>query len=570
MTYCVGLLVRDGIVIVADTRTNAGLDNIATFRKLHVFEKEGERVVAMATAGNLAAGQAVLSYATEGIKNPTTGKKDTVWTTPSMFETAHFIGGIVREVYRVDGKALEHQGGGFDVSILLAGQIGEGRTRLFMIYAAGNFIEATADTPYLQIGEHKYGKPILDRAATVDTGLQDALKLALISMDSTMRSNLSVGMPIDVFVYCRDQLKSELNYRIGKDEPYFQNLRTKWSEALQAAHRDIPPRPTASAAEASPGSGEPVGPGAAPVRLVPVLELEKNRGVIRLGELELVDHPLEPVAHLGRQRQVEPDGLGFGDDRVQVLEVHAHHAARREVAVEHALTVHLEDSAVGEAAPHRRPRRGGIGATGRRQQQRLGDRADVDGDDRLVGELHELARAARPDMRHPAHGLQNRPHLLDVGGVAPDHDGERALLRPDRASGYRRVEMSGAELTEALGVIPRHRWLDRAHVDDDRIPVQGFGRALLEEHLAHDGTVLEHGDDDCRAAHRLGRRVGDACAFRGQRLGLGAGAVPHRHLVPGGEQPARHRRPHQADAQNGHATSCHQPISPMTSSPPQA
>ncbi len=243
MTYCVGILVRDGIVLIADTRTNAGLDNIATFRKLHVFEKEGERCVAVATAGNLAAGQAVLSYLSEGMKNPENEQMETIWTTSSMFETAHLVGAAVREVYRIDGKSLEQQGGGFDVAILLAGQIGNGRTRLFMVYAAGNFIEATADTPYLQIGEHKYGKPILDRAVTADTTLPDALKLALISMDSTMRSNLSVGMPIDVFTYCRDALRSDLRHRIDVNDPYFHDLRDRWSQALQDAHRNIPQPP---------------------------------------------------------------------------------------------------------------------------------------------------------------------------------------------------------------------------------------------------------------------------------------------------------------------------------------
>lgn len=243
MTYCAGILARDGIVLIADTRTNAGLDNVATFRKLHVFEKEGERVIAIATAGNLAASQAVLSYVTEGLRGPDREEEQTIWTTSSMFETAHFVGAAVREVYRVDGKSLEQQGGGFDVSILLAGQIGDGRTRLFMVYAAGNFIEATSDTPYLQIGEHKYGKPILDRAVTVDTSLQDALKLGLISMDSTMRSNLSVGMPIDIFLYRRDTLKSQLTHRIDRDDPYFADLQESWSRALQAAHRNIPPPP---------------------------------------------------------------------------------------------------------------------------------------------------------------------------------------------------------------------------------------------------------------------------------------------------------------------------------------
>lgn len=243
MTYCVGILVEDGLVLVADTRTNAGLDNIATFRKLNIFETPGERMIALCTAGNLAAGQAVLSLVTEGIENPDTRQMETIWSVEGMFKAAQFVGRAIREVYRIDGPALEQQGGGFEVTILVGGQIRGGQLRLFMVYSAGNFIEATPDTPYLQTGEHKYGKPILDRAVSRDTELYDALKLGLISMDSTMRSNLSVGMPIDLMVYRRDALRSELSYRIDENEPYFQKLRKSWSEALQAAHRAIPRPP---------------------------------------------------------------------------------------------------------------------------------------------------------------------------------------------------------------------------------------------------------------------------------------------------------------------------------------
>jgi putative proteasome-type protease len=252
MTYCVGILVEDGLVMIADTRTNAGLDNIATFRKLNVFEKPGERVIALCTAGNLAAGQAILSLVADGLENPDTGHIETILTVDSMFKAAQFVGRAVREVYRVDGPALEQQAGGFDVTILLGGQVGSGQLRLFMIYSAGNFIEATPDTPYLQTGEHKYGKPILDRAARNDTDLYDALKLGLISMDSTMRSNLSVGMPIDLMVYRRGSLRCELSYRIDENEPYFRDLRNRWSEALQAAHLAIP-RPPYTNGNTAPG-----------------------------------------------------------------------------------------------------------------------------------------------------------------------------------------------------------------------------------------------------------------------------------------------------------------------------
>ena len=240
MTYCVGILVEDGLALIADTRTNAGLDNVATYRKLNVFEKPGERVVAIATAGNLAISQSVMSLVTEGLANPDTGDVETLDDMTSMFGTAQFLGRAIREVHRVDGEAMQAHGAGFDVQMLLAGQIRTGRLRLFMLYSAGNFIEATPETPYLQIGEHKYGKPILDRSVLGDTTLPDALKLGLISMDSTMRSNLGVGMPIDVMVCRRDALRTSLQYRIEAGEPYFHDLRERWSAALRAAHQAIP------------------------------------------------------------------------------------------------------------------------------------------------------------------------------------------------------------------------------------------------------------------------------------------------------------------------------------------
>jgi putative proteasome-type protease len=243
MTYCVGILVRDGLVMLADTRTNAGLDNIATYRKLHLYQTEGERVIAIATAGNLAVSQSVLNVMTEGLENPETGKIETIYTIPSMFKVAQFVGRAIREVYRIHGKSMEQQAASFDVTMLLAGQVKGGRLRLFMVYSAGNFIEATTDTPYLQIGEHKYGKPILDRAVTAETPIAEALKLGLVSMDSTLRSNLGVGMPIDIAVIRRDGLKLDMSHRVDESDPYFAELRERWSAALRAAHQAIPDPP---------------------------------------------------------------------------------------------------------------------------------------------------------------------------------------------------------------------------------------------------------------------------------------------------------------------------------------
>jgi putative proteasome-type protease len=243
MTYCCGVLVREGMVMIADTRTNAGLDNISTFRKLHVFRDSGERIMALATSGNLSLSQSVVSLLNEGIENPQTGERETLINAPTMFQAAQRLGHAIRMVHDTEAEALESVEVKFDVSFLFGGQIKGQRLRLFMVYAAGNFIECTTDTPYLQIGEHKYGKPVLDRAITFDTDLQDSLKIALISMDSTMRSNLGVGLPIDLVVVRRDACDAELTYRIEPGEPYFQDLRERWSAALRAAHIAIPRPP---------------------------------------------------------------------------------------------------------------------------------------------------------------------------------------------------------------------------------------------------------------------------------------------------------------------------------------
>ena len=243
MTYCCGVLVRDGLVMIADTRTNAGLDNISTFRKLHVFSTPGERIMAIASAGNLALTQSVLSTLSEGLPNPDTGEIETLMNSPTMFQAAQRIGKAIRHVHVTEGKVLQAEDVSFDVSFLFGGQIKGAKLRLFMIYAAGNFIECTTDTPYLQIGEHKYGKPVLDRAVRYDIDLYEALKVALVSMDSTMRSNLAVGLPIDVLIVRRNTCEAELNYRIEPGEPYFHDLRERWSAALRAAHASIPPPP---------------------------------------------------------------------------------------------------------------------------------------------------------------------------------------------------------------------------------------------------------------------------------------------------------------------------------------
>src|SRR6202158_5647576 len=243
MTYCCCILVHDGLVMIADTRTNAGIDDIAVFRKLHTFTNPGERIMAIATSGNLSITQSVLSILREGLENPATGERETLMNAPTMFQAAQRIGRAIRSVHQEEDNALDAADVKFDVSFLFGGQIKGERPRLYMIYSAGNFIECTTDTPYLQIGEHKYGKPVLDRAITFDMDLYDALKVGLVSVDSTMRSNLSVGMPIDLVVVRSDACAPELIHRIEPGEPYFHDLRERWSAALRAAHASIPSPP---------------------------------------------------------------------------------------------------------------------------------------------------------------------------------------------------------------------------------------------------------------------------------------------------------------------------------------
>jgi putative proteasome-type protease len=244
MTYCCGILVRDGLVMIADTRTNAGLDNISTFRKLHIFEAPGAYVIMLATAGNLSVTQSVVNLLTDGLPNPETGETEQLANVSTLFQAAQLVGRAVRRARSLAGDAMEKvEGVNFDVSLLLGGQIVGEPPRLFMLYTLGNFIECSSDAPYFQIGEHKYGKPILDRAVTFETDLYDALKIGLISMDSTIRSNLSVGLPIDLAVLRRDALKVETTARITANDPYFRELRDSWSKALRAAHMAIPKPP---------------------------------------------------------------------------------------------------------------------------------------------------------------------------------------------------------------------------------------------------------------------------------------------------------------------------------------
>ncbi len=242
MTYCVGLKLDRGLVMAADTRTNAGVDNVASYKKLHTWEKPGDRVFILLTAGNLAVTQAVVNQLTEEAHHR--HKKDaepSLFTAATMFHAARSVGRVLNQVRERQSSAQPGlKAEAFYASFILGGQIGAEEPRLFNIYAEGNFIEAGPDTPYFQIGEHKYGKPILDRVIDPQMRLGEAAKIVLLSFDSTLRSNLSVGMPIDMVLYNRDTLKIERQVRIEQNDPYFMTLSTGWSNALRTAAGELP------------------------------------------------------------------------------------------------------------------------------------------------------------------------------------------------------------------------------------------------------------------------------------------------------------------------------------------
>ncbi|MCC5961787.1 MAG: peptidase [Rhodobacteraceae bacterium] len=239
MTYCVGLLLRAGLVLLSDTRTNAGLDNISTYRKMFVFEDPGERVIAMMTAGNLSVTQTTLARLQEAIDDPDATDQSSIMKSENMLTVATLVGETLSQVTAETRSRMDRLAEAANASMIVAGQRKGGRMRLFLVYPEGNFIEATEDTPYLQIGEHKYGKPILDRVIKVDTPLADARKAALLSMDSTIRSNLSVGMPLDLVVIEADALRVSQQRRIEANDEEFAAMSAAWSQALRDAFTQI-------------------------------------------------------------------------------------------------------------------------------------------------------------------------------------------------------------------------------------------------------------------------------------------------------------------------------------------
>lgn len=256
MTYCVGMLLEAGLVMIADTRTNAGVDNISSYRKLHLLAESEDRFVMAATSGNLSITQTALSLLTEGLPIEEKERKAKARETedmpaakrlladmPSMFRVAQLVGDAVRIVREDMRPALEKEKISAGISVLVGGRVAGGPLKLYLIYSAGNFIECQADQPFLQIGETKYGKPILDRALTYATPLDEAVKVGLISFDSTIRSNLAVGRPLDLMVMPADPSLPVVRRRIEADDPYFNDLSARWSMLLNDARDAIPDPP---------------------------------------------------------------------------------------------------------------------------------------------------------------------------------------------------------------------------------------------------------------------------------------------------------------------------------------
>ncbi|MGA8513194.1 MAG: proteasome-type protease [Burkholderiaceae bacterium] len=233
MTYCVGIKLKAGLVFLSDSRTNSGLDQISTFRKMIVYEKPGDRFMTLLSAGNLSISQSVREILQVEQLKDEDGEPLTIWNAKSMFDAARVLGSAVRHVYTRDAESLKRAGVEFNAALIFGGQIGNEPMRLFQVYSAGNFIEATPETPYFQIGESKYGKPVLDRVITPDTPLDEAAKCALVSMDSTLKSNLSVGLPLDLVVYEAGALQTDKIVCIEESNPYLQMLRGSWGNKLR-------------------------------------------------------------------------------------------------------------------------------------------------------------------------------------------------------------------------------------------------------------------------------------------------------------------------------------------------
>jgi putative proteasome-type protease len=239
MTYCVGLQIARGLVFMSDTRTNAGIDNVSVFRKMRSWCVPGERAMVVLNAGNLASTQAAISLLVERTKTPE-ARKPSRLEAPTRVQVASLIGATLRDVIQANAVTGQSADSTFDASIILGGQIAGMAPRLVHIYPEGNFIEASDDTPFFQIGETKYGRPILVRAYDADMSFEDAAKLLMVSFDSTVKANLSVGLPLDLQIYERDSFELRHERRIEASDPYYQQISTGWGEALRKAFQSLP------------------------------------------------------------------------------------------------------------------------------------------------------------------------------------------------------------------------------------------------------------------------------------------------------------------------------------------
>ena len=241
MTYCVALKLDAGLVMLADTRTNAGVDNISRYRKSFTWEVPGERAICLMSAGNLSITQGILTRISEAIQRANAGESvETILNAPSMFRVAQIVGELMREMQDRHRIALMNQGVGADATVMVCGQRAGGSHRNFMVYSPGNFIEAVPDTPFFQIGERKYGKPILDRLITMQTPMRDALKAVFLSMDSTIKSNLSVGLPLDLTVIPAGEYRFSINRRVEDTDPDWRAISDGWAAALKASFDTMP------------------------------------------------------------------------------------------------------------------------------------------------------------------------------------------------------------------------------------------------------------------------------------------------------------------------------------------
>ena len=238
MTYCAAVMLDAGIVFASDSRTNAGVDNIATFKKMRVFEKLGDRVVVTLCSGNLAVTQATLAQLDRALQR--NDGTPNLMNVASMYDIAEMVGETLRHVRERDGPFLMQNNVDSSANFIIGGQVAGEGLRLFLVYSEGNFIEATPETPFFQIGETKYGKPILDRVIATGTTLDDAIKCVLVSFDSTMKSNLSVGLPIDLVCYERDTLRLTKVRRFDERDDYMRNLRQQWAEGVKRAFAGLP------------------------------------------------------------------------------------------------------------------------------------------------------------------------------------------------------------------------------------------------------------------------------------------------------------------------------------------